>query len=153
MNTSRLLAALLLCSLLAGCTVIDVRRTQGGVRSDAFIAFNATAGWPADASVFAVGLFEGRSPGTLLMVEVWKLLRFELGFLGMGLGVGPLDVGLGVLFYKPRPPRYVRWSDDTCGYCSGDDCGDTCYDACESSGGWCLCGDVDEWHADHWDED
>lgn len=101
--------ALLLALLAPACIVIDVRADHeaGGFQSMALIDGYATAGWPADDSLLKLGLLDGRSDGTLLMLQVWKLLRFELGLVGFTLGVGPLDLGLGTLFFDPDPPAYV----------------------------------------------
>jgi len=102
------LAILGLALALDGCTLIDVRTApHGGVHSDAFISGYADAGWPASDSLLKVGLFDGPSRGSIVSLQIWKLLRFELGFVGLALGVGPLDAGVGVLLYEPRPPRYV----------------------------------------------
>ena len=104
---------------LAGCTVIDLRLSPSGARSDAFIRGYADAGWPASDSLLKVGLFKSpNSDGSLLYLQLWKLLRLELGLIGVAAGLGPLDAGIGVLFYEPRPPAYVEC----------DDCGDACCD-------------------------
>ncbi|HZM01163.1 MAG TPA: hypothetical protein VFD43_13020 [Planctomycetota bacterium] len=114
MRASPVLPAVLgLVLLLGGCTLIDVRSSRGGgVHSDAFVSGYADAGWPASDSIFKVGLFDGPSDGALLYLQVWKLLRIELGFIGLALGIGPLDAGVGVLFYDPHPPAYVDWDED-----------------------------------------
>ena len=125
--------ALLLALLLPACIVMDVRATSDGhgFSSVGLIGGYATAGWPADDSILKIGLFEGRSDGTLLYVQVWKLVRVEIGLIGLSLGIGPLDAGIGTLFYDPRPPAYV--GDETCGAC-GDDC--DCDDGdCREHGG------------------
>ena len=38
---------------------------------------------------------------------VWKLFRLEVGLAGVAVGIGPLDIGLGVLFYEPRLPEFT----------------------------------------------
>ena len=124
--------ALLLALLLPACIVMDVRANSDGhgFSSVGLIGGYATAGWPADDSILKIGLFEGRSDGTLVYVQVWKLVRVEIGLIGLAVGIGPLDAGIGTLFYKPRPPAYV--GDEECGACRGDcDCDDDC---CEHGG-------------------
>jgi len=112
-------AVLGLALSLAGCTVIDLRLSPSGARSDAFISGYADAGWPASDSLFKVGLFKSpNSDGSILYLQLWKLLRFELGLIGVAAGIGPLDAGIGVLFYEPRPPAYVECCDEAC----DDDC-------------------------------
>jgi len=135
MPTSTRLAALalLLALLLPSCVVVDVRSNSDGhgFSSVGLIGGYATAGWPADDSILKIGLFEGRSDGTLLYVQVWKLVRVEIGLIGLSLGLGPLDAGTGTLFYDPRPPAYE--GDESCGAC-GDRCG--CRDDdCSEHGG------------------
>ena len=103
-----LLVVLALVPLLGGCTMIDVRLAPHGVHSHAFISGYADAGWPASNSLLQVRLFNGPSDGALFYLQIWKLFRFELGFIGLAAGVGPLDAGIGVLFYVPRPPEYTR---------------------------------------------
>jgi hypothetical protein len=105
-----LLPALLLAALLPACVVIDVRGGEGesGVRSHGFIGGYATAGWPADDSILKIGVLDGPSPGSILYVQLWKFVRAEVGFLGVALGIGPLDAGFGVLLYDPQPPSYVH---------------------------------------------
>lgn len=111
-------AVLGLALTLASCTVIDLRLSPSGARSDAFISGYADAGWPASDSLFKVGLFKSpTSDGSILYLQLWKLLRFELGLIGVAAGIGPLDAGIGVLFYEPRPPVYEDHGDEAC-----DDC-------------------------------
>jgi hypothetical protein len=109
-----LLPALLLAALLPACVVLDLRTGGGesGVASHGFINGYATAGWPADDSILKIGLLDGPSPGAILYVQVWKLVRAEVGFLGVALGIGPLDAGFGVLLYDPQPPSHERGDGD-----------------------------------------
>jgi len=110
-----LLVVLALVVLLGGCTLIDVRvAPHDGVHSHAFISGYVDAGWPASDSLIKVGLFKGPSRGSLLYFQIWKLFRFELGFVGLALGVGPFDAGVGVLLYHPKPPEYVSCDDESC---------------------------------------
>ena len=113
MRASLVVSAVLGLALsLAGCTVIDLRLAPSGARSDAFISGYADAGWPATDSLLKVGLLKGpNSDGSLLYLQLWKLLRLELGLIGVAAGLGPLDAGIGVLFYEPRPPAYVECDD------------------------------------------
>jgi len=116
--------ALLLALLAPACIVIDVRANHegSGFEGVGLIDGYATAGWPADDSLLKLGLLEGRSDGTLLMLQVWKLLRVELGLVGFTLGVGPLDLGVGTLFFDPEAPRYCYECDD----CGSDACAGEC---------------------------
>lgn len=108
------LLALLFAALLPACVVLDVRAGEGesGVTSTGFIGGYATAGWPADDSILKVALFDGPNSGAILYVQIWKLVRAEVGFLGAAVGVGPLDAGFGVLLYCPQPPRYEHAEEE-----------------------------------------
>jgi len=111
----RLAALVLLLALLApACVVIDVRADHEGhgFESVGLIHGFATAGWPAEDSLLKLGIFDGRSDGTILLFQVWKLLRVEIGLIGVSVGIGPLDAGIGVLFYDPVPPPYCDGCDD-----------------------------------------
>ena len=105
------LAVLSLVLLLGGCTLVDVQWAPHG-HNHAFVSGYVDAGWPASNSLLKVGLFDGPSRGALLYLQIWKLLRVEVGFLGAALGVGPLDAGVGVFFYDPRPPAYIECEED-----------------------------------------
>ena len=106
----RLLLSCLLLSLCS-CTLIDVRVGDDfSMESDGLVNGYVDYGWPEMDSVLYLGLFEGRSDGSILSVAVWKLVRLEVGLLGFNFGVLPLDFGVGILFFDPRAPRYV--SDD-----------------------------------------
>ena len=137
------MSALVLAVLLPACVVMDVKASSDGhgFHSVGLIGGYATAGWPADDSILKIGLFEGRSDGTLLSVQVWKLVRVEIGLIGLAVGIGPLDAGIGTLFYDPVPPRYEE-DEENCGHCPGaeaGECGDACHDACQSTGQPCRC--------------
>ena len=117
--------AVLVAALLPACIVMDVRADDdgSGFRSFGLIGGFADAGWPADDSLLKIGLFEGRSDGTLLYVALWKLVRVEIGLIGLSLGLGPLDAGVGLFFYDPVPPRYVDYECETDGdRCDDPDC-------------------------------
>jgi len=110
-----LLPALLLAALLPACVVLDVRAGEGesGVSSHGFINGYATAGWPADDSILKIEILDGPSPGSILYVQIWKFVRAEVGFLGVALGIGPMDAGFGVLLYDPQPPSYLHDEEPT----------------------------------------
>jgi hypothetical protein len=57
----------------------------------------------------------------------------------LGVGVGPLDLGLGVLLHQPRPPHYI-------------DCCDESDDECDDCDNWGCDGDC-EWEDDDEDDD
>jgi len=106
--------ALLLCSALApACTLVDIRTdsAHSGVTSDGFISGYATYGWSDQDSLLEIELLGGRSPGSILMIDLWKIAQVEIGLLGASAGIGPLNAGIGVFFYEPRPPFSPRHTD------------------------------------------
>jgi hypothetical protein len=104
------LVLLLCCALAPGCTLVDIRTDAGrsGVKSDGFISGYATYGWSDQDSLLEVEVLGGRSPGSILKIDLWKIAQVELGLLGASAGIGPLNAGLGILFYEPRPPFEPR---------------------------------------------
>ena len=125
-STFALIAVLGLAQLLGACTIVDIRTHEHGVHSHAFISGYADAGWPASNSLLKLGVFDGPSDGSIVYFQLWKLLRLEVGFLGLAGGIGPLDAGFGILLYDPQPPEYINcdecedesgeWDDDDAGY-------------------------------------
>jgi hypothetical protein len=119
------LALVLLGTVAPACTVLNVRTGDDGLDNHAFVSGYLTAGWPEDADIVDLRLFKGVNDGALLYFNVWKLLRLEVGLVGAAVGIGPLDAGLGLLFYDVRPPKYSTdwfgisghreddWSEDT----------------------------------------
>jgi hypothetical protein len=108
MLLNRLAASVLLAPLvLSACTLVTVNseaspphvKVQGLV--DGHIAF----GIRDQDQLIHADLFDGTSPGAIGELVLWKLLRVEIGVVGAAVGVGPIDVALGVLAYNPRIPR------------------------------------------------
>ena len=102
----RLAALLLCCTMLGACTVFDAGVGRGhhdwswSSSGDAY----ATYAWPANTRLVSADLVGGQNDGTLVSVDVWRLLHLELGVLGVGLGVGPFQVGAGFGWYDAAPP-------------------------------------------------
>ena len=107
----RVCMAALLCAVLAGCTVVDlgVGRDQcpvewkwGGAGGYADFA------WPANDMLLTVDLLGGPHSGSLISVDLWRLLHLELGLLGLGVGIGPMQIGGGVGWYTPQAPASIE---------------------------------------------
>ena len=107
MSPARVLSVALLSLALGACNLIhiDTESDRQSSGSHAFISGFVDAGWTDDDPLLDVDLFQN----ALISIDVWKLVRVELGLVGASVGVGPFDAGLGLLFYEARPPRY-RWS-------------------------------------------
>jgi hypothetical protein len=106
-------AVFALVLLLAGCTLIDVKwAPDRDSHNHGFVNGYVDAGWPASDSLLKLAVFDGPSHGAILYLQLWKLLRVEVGFVGLALGVGPLDAGVGIFVYHPKPPVYVECKDE-----------------------------------------
>src|SRR5262249_44072263 len=104
-----LLPGALSALLFSACTLVNVG-SEGGpprVQSEGFIEGHAAVGIRDESSLLRVQLFDGESEGALAEVTLWKLFRFEVGALGVGVGVGPFDLALGAVFYRPRVPTMI----------------------------------------------
>ena len=94
----------LLLPLIASCTLVRVGSEDGPARLEAggVVDGHLAFGIPEEDDFLNVELFDGRSEGSVAELSLWKLLRLEVGLAGASVGVGPLDVGLGVLAYEPE---------------------------------------------------
>lgn len=105
MRLRRAVLAVLLAFLGAGCTILrlDADEDPAQLRIGGLVDGHVAIGVPVEDDVLDVEVFDGRSSGAVFELTVWKLLRLELGLAGADVGVGPLEVGLGVLAYDPEP--------------------------------------------------
>lgn len=109
MSTRTLLTvAILLAIGPLACTVARLIPGQHPphLQADGLVQGYAAVGMPSDTELLEVGVLRGRGEGALLRVSFLRLIRFEIGALGLSLGLGPVDFGVGVLFYEPRMPVY-----------------------------------------------
>ena len=108
MKTASLCATIALSALLPSCTV--VRGTAEGeapqIRFEGVFDGYAGFGWPESDSLIRLDVLDGRSSGSVAYLEIWRLLRLEVGLAGVAIGIGPFDVGIGTLFYEPKSPQY-----------------------------------------------
>ena len=95
-------------ALFAGCTLVHVDTDDAPprVESGGLIDGHLALGVREDDELLRVDLFDGRSPGALGELALWKLLRVEVGLFGVGVGVGPFDAALGLGFYDPALPEF-----------------------------------------------
>lgn len=101
------------CLLLCACSVVDI-----GVGRDANTwptkwTHNAYAdfGWPQNDKLLLVDFIGGPDSYTLVRAELWRLLHLEIGLLGLGVGLGPLQAGIGAGLYAPHPPAEIAGSN------------------------------------------
>jgi len=102
-----------LCLLLGACTVVDGGVGRGA--QDWATDFGANAyvstGWPANDALLSVDVLGGHNPYTLVSLDVWRLLHLEIGLLGAGIGLGPLQFGAGFGLYAPHAPGTIKGTD------------------------------------------
>jgi len=104
------LALALSLLLTPSCTLVAVDSADGppGLRAHGVIDGHVAFGFRAEEHFLRAELFDGTSDGAWFEVSLWKLARIEAGVAGFGLGLGPIDVGLGTLFFDPDVPRMMR---------------------------------------------
>jgi len=103
----RHLPLLALVPLVSACTITSVGSEDAPPRVEAegLIEGHAALGWRDERRLLELELLDGSSHGAVAEFKLWRLLRLEVGLLGIGLGVGPVDLALGTLFYEPEVPR------------------------------------------------
>ncbi len=107
--SSAFLSSLLLVGLTTSCTITRVDSREGPPRivSRGLVEGHAAFGVLDEDHLLHVDLFDGSSDGAIFELGLWKLLRLEIGLAGASASVGPLHLGLGVLFYEPEVPRMM----------------------------------------------
>ncbi len=122
---------IVLCLAVTGCNLVDAG--IGRDKCPCNWEFGDAAGyaefaWPANNDLLSADLFGGPNGGTLVSVDLWRLLHLELGLLGLGVGIGPLQVGGGVGWYTPSAPAMMdgmcpfSWTCDACGHLGCTEC-------------------------------
>ena len=104
----------LACAVLGGCTVVDLG--VGRDKCPAEWEWGGAGGyadfaWPANDMLLTADLLGGPHSGSLVSVDLWRLLHLELGLFGVGIGVGPLQIGGGVGWYTPQTPASLKGSN------------------------------------------
>lgn len=127
--------------LLSACTVTSVGSEDAPPRVEAegLIEGHAAFGFRDEDRFLRLDVLDGRSDGALAELTIWRLLRLEVGALGLGIGVGPFDLALGTLFYEPEVPTMTseheaRPASGKEGAVSADDC-ELCRKAREEAAG------------------
>ena len=97
------------CVLLGACTVVDAGVGRGAEDWKTDLQWNAYAdwGWPTTEQVLLLDVVGGPNAYTLLRADLWRLLHVEIGLLGLGLGIGPLQAGIGAGLYGPVAPAKI----------------------------------------------
>jgi len=119
----------LLSLLTLSCTVTSVGPEDAPARVEAegLIEGHAALGFRDEDRFFHLDVLDGSSDGALAEVTLWRILRLEVGALGLGIGLGPIDLALGVLFYEPEVPtmlseRGAPSTSETTSPAMSDDC-------------------------------
>ena len=102
-------AVLLGTTLLSACTITSIGPEHGPprVESEGLIEGHAAFGWRDEDQFLKLKVLDGESDGALAEFGLWRIFRVEVGALGLGIGIGPLDLALGTLFYEPDVPRMI----------------------------------------------
>lgn len=113
MGTRSRSMTLLATTLLSACTVTSIGPENGPprVESEGLLEGHAAIGWRDEGRFLRLQVLDGESDGAVAEFALWRLLRLEVGALGLAVGVGPLDLALGTLFYDPEVPRMVGTSN------------------------------------------
>ncbi|MCZ6596537.1 MAG: hypothetical protein O7B99_02755 [Planctomycetota bacterium] len=112
----RLLAVPLAASLIlaqSSCTIVSVGSEDSPPRieSRGLIESHVAVGIRDEDHLLHARVFNGHSPGSIGELVIWRLFRLEVGLAGAAIGVGPLDIALGVLFYDPQVPDTIGERD------------------------------------------
>lgn len=107
MGSRTLPAAALGAALLSACTVTSVGPEHGPprVESEGLLEGHAAFGFRKEDRFLRLRVLDGESDGAVGELVLWKIFRLEVGALGLGIGIGPLDLALGTLFYDPEVPE------------------------------------------------
>ncbi|HEX5011182.1 MAG TPA: hypothetical protein VFY71_12360 [Planctomycetota bacterium] len=110
----RAISLALALTLLGGCTVVDLGVARGVDPTEwtwGGAGGYADCAWPANDMLLTADVLGGAHSGALVSVDVWRLLHLELGLFGLGVGVGPLQIGGGVGWYTPKAPASLHGSN------------------------------------------
>lgn len=101
-------ASLALSLALTSCAIlaVDSGSRPPRLQSEGIVDGHVAFGVRDERHAFHAKLFDGSSSGSIAEIVIWKLFRAELGLAGASLGIGPIDLGLGVLFYDPEIPDF-----------------------------------------------
>ena len=94
--------------LFSGCVSLRVGSEPGAEASvgaglvNGYVSVNAIRTY--DGDILTMGILPGYgATGELASIDVWPLVGVGIGILGVRAHVLPLEAGVGVLFYHPRP--------------------------------------------------
>jgi hypothetical protein len=103
-------------ALLSSCTIlrVDSGTDPPRVQASGVLEGHVALGIRDETHLLHASILDGGSPGSIAEIVIWKLFRLEIGVLGVSVGIGPLDVGLGALMYDPRLPRFLHTEEEDC---------------------------------------
>ncbi len=105
--TRRALPLLLLLGAITGCSLNIGTRRQDSTLSvhglvNGFVSADALR--PYDGTIFSVGVLSDTRSGELVSLDFWPVFGLGIGAAGVRTRVLPVEAGVGVLFYDPKPP-------------------------------------------------
>ena len=129
------MASIGVCSLLCvGCVNIRVGSSKGTtqLRSRGLVSGHAslTPISEFDGSFLKAGVLPGKGRrGEWASIDVWPLGGIGVGFVGARVRILPLEAGVGVLHYDPKPvpeafpicPKGKEGEEAEAGECTGED--------------------------------
>ena len=104
------------CAFLSSCTVVDLGVGRGANWKMGGAGGYADVARPANDKLLTADII-GPTSGSLVSIDLWRLLHVELGLIGAGIGIGPLQAGGGFLWYTPELPlemkagKFFAWPD------------------------------------------
>lgn len=98
------------CLLLCACSVVDIGLGRDANTWTTKWKHNSYVdyGWPSNDTFLLVDFIGGPESYTLVRADLWRLLHLEIGLVGVAVGLGPLQAGIGAGLYSAHPPAEIQ---------------------------------------------